>query len=120
MWKPGCCRWAGSRSRNSPTIRATRSAACCTSMLAGADEERRMDPMSNCSGCSDGRVETPAKYNAAGKAAIDYRIGTHQVFKTALLTRLSTSDFPALKPLTTRGGDDFTIAVCDTFAALAD
>lgn len=80
-----------------------------------------MAEMSNCGGCAEGFAGAPSlKHNYAGKPAIAYRIGTHQTFKTALLSRLSTSDFPALLPLTTRSGDDFTVAACDTFSVLAD
>jgi len=80
-----------------------------------------MDDVTDCGCCSGIEVDTPAaKFNRPGLPAIAYRVGTHADFKQTLLSRLSSTDYPALAPLTTRGPDDYTIALCDSFAVLAD
>lgn len=58
--------------------------------------------------------------NRPGLSAIAYRIGTHSRFKTSMLARLSSADLPALNDLTTRSDADFTIALLDAWAAVAD
>jgi predicted phage baseplate assembly protein len=58
--------------------------------------------------------------NRPGLSAIAYRIGTHSRFKASLLARLSAADLPALNDLTTRADGDFTIALLDAWAAVAD
>ncbi len=79
------------------------------------------DNLTDCGCCSGIEIDTPAaKFNRAGLPAIAYRVGTHADFKQTLLARLSSTDYPALRPLTTRAPDDYTIALCDSFAVLAD
>src|SRR4029077_7821547 len=75
----------------------------------------------DCGCCAGTEIDTPgAKFNGPGLPAIAYRVGRHSDFKTTLLARLSSTDFPALAALTTRGDDDYTIALCDAFATMAD
>ncbi len=80
-----------------------------------------MSDSSDC-GCCDGvTAETAAgKSNPPGQAAISYRAGTWSTFRATMVSRLSSSDYPALAPLTTRSDDDYTVALCDAFAMLAD
>ena len=86
-----------------------------------------------CGCCAGNTTETPALVrNAPGLPAIAYRVGTHATFKSSLLARLSSTDFPALVPrnvlpdgtvthgLGTRRDDDWTIGLCDAFAAMGD
>lgn len=76
---------------------------------------------SDCGCCAGITTETPtAKSNPPGQSAITYRIGTWATFRATMLSRLSSSDYPALAPLTTRGTDDYSIALCDSFGMLAD
>src|SRR5207247_9057823 len=63
---------------------------------------------------------TEAPGNRPGLSAIAYRVGTHAEFKQAMLAALSDADRPALAPLTTRDADDFTTALVDAFATVAD
>jgi hypothetical protein len=49
-----------------------------------------------------------------------YRLGTHAAFKTAMLDAIAKSLHPALRGLRTRSDDDFSIALCDAVAVLAD
>ncbi len=49
-----------------------------------------------------------------------YRLGTHAEFKAAMMAALSRSIDPALFGLRTRSDDDFSIALCDAVAMLAD
>ena len=84
-------------------------------------EADRVSDSSDCGCCAGTAIETPAlKSNAPGLPAIVYRVGTQPAFKATLLARLSSTDFPALAPLTSRSDDDWTIALCDAFACMAD
>jgi hypothetical protein len=79
------------------------------------------DTTTDCGCCAGIEIDTPAaKFNRSGLPAIAYRVGTHTDFKQTLLARLSSTDYPALEQLTTRASDDYTIALCDSFAVLAD
>lgn len=73
-------------------------------------------------GCCDGiSVDIPALiYNRPGLSSVTYRIGDHPAFKNALKARLSGSGQNALKKLTTRDNSDFTIALFDAWAIVAD
>ncbi|WP_375411390.1 putative baseplate assembly protein [uncultured Bradyrhizobium sp.] len=77
--------------------------------------------ITDCGCCSGTEADTPAaKSNRAGLPAIAYRVGSYADFRRTLLARLSSTDYPALTPLTTREPDDATVALCDSFAVLAD
>ncbi len=73
-------------------------------------------------GCCEGiTVSIPNQIqNRPGLSAIAYRIGKHHDFKSSLLARLSSSDYPELNPFRTRDDDDFTIALLDGWAVVAD
>lgn len=73
-------------------------------------------------GCCEGiSVETPVEiYNRPGLSAIAYRVGAHPLFMQTLLARLSDPRWPALRALTTRDADDFSIALLDAWASVAD
>ncbi len=76
----------------------------------------------DCCGCCEGlSAETPVQvYNRPGLKAINYRVGNYSQFRESLLTRLSTAGLPALRKLTTRDNDDFTIALLDAWACVSD
>lgn len=71
-----------------------------------------------CAGISQETPQTPD--NRPGLSAIPYRVGTYQQFNETLLARISLSRQPQLRELTTREGDDFTIALLDAFSVMAD
>lgn len=73
-------------------------------------------------GCCDGLGrQTPLVVdNRPGLTAIAYRAGTHSAFKASMLARLSAADLRVLNELTTRAGSDFSIALLDAWAAIAD
>lgn len=73
-------------------------------------------------GCCEGTgAETPvAVENRPGLSAIVYRVGTHARFKASLLAALSDASRPALSGLNTRDDDDFSIALLDAWATVAD
>ncbi|MGH7527761.1 MAG: hypothetical protein ACREMX_13780 [Gemmatimonadales bacterium] len=74
-----------------------------------------------CDACRGIRDETPvAVDNRPGLSAIRYRVGDHPRFKESLLAGLSRSAQPALRELTTRRDDDFSIGLLDAFAVMAD
>ena len=78
------------------------------------------DP-NTCSCCSGISPKTPVDItNRPGLSAISYRIGTHAAFKQTMLARLSSNDLPALANLRTRSDDDFSIALIDAGATIAD
>ncbi|HWK82422.1 MAG TPA: putative baseplate assembly protein [Caldimonas sp.] len=79
------------------------------------------DTGDDCGCCAGTAVDTPAaKANQPGLPAVAYRVGTYAGFRATLLSRLSSTDFPALAALTTRDEDDWTIALTDAFACVAD
>lgn len=85
-----------------------------------------MDPtddqtLNDCGCCEGLTAETPVEiYNRPGLPAIFYRAGTHPQFKRSMLAALSAASRPALGPLNTRADDDFTIALLDAWAVVAD
>ena len=80
-----------------------------------------MAEANDCGCCAGATAETPAvKSNPPGLPAIVYRAGTQRTFLASLLSRLSSRDYPALADLTTRSNDDWTVALCDAFACVAD
>jgi hypothetical protein len=77
--------------------------------------------LNDCGCCAGVTVETPVEVtNLPGLATIAYRVGTHALFKQSLLARLSGFDLPALRGLKTRNDDDFSIALLDAWATVAD
>lgn len=79
--------------------------------------------LNDCGCCEGIHVETPAPvYNRPGLSAIAYRVGTHSQFKDSMLARLSlfAQDYPALQQLKTRDDNDFSIALLDAWATVAD
>ncbi|HEV3468474.1 MAG TPA: putative baseplate assembly protein [Pyrinomonadaceae bacterium] len=77
--------------------------------------------LNDCGCCEGLAVETPAEVsNRPGLSAVAYRVGTHARFKASMLARLSGSGLPELGQLKTRDDDDFTIALLDAWAMVAD
>jgi hypothetical protein len=77
--------------------------------------------LNDCGCCAGLTASTPATLlNRPGLSAISYRVGTHAIFKASLLAALSDADRPALGALTTRADDDFSIALLDAWAVVAD
>lgn len=77
--------------------------------------------LNDCGCCEGVAAETPAVIgNRPGLSAIAYRVGTHAQFRETLQARLSGSQQPALSGLTTREASDFTIALLDSWATVAD
>ena len=75
----------------------------------------------DCGCCTGLTAETPvAVINRPGLSAVSYRVGTHSSFKASMLAALSAAEFSALKDLRTRANDDFTIALLDAAAVIAD
>src|SRR5262245_61283861 len=83
-----------------------------------------VDPLTDindCGCCAGLGPETPvAINNRDGLSAIAYRAGTHAQFKASMLAALSSSSAPALRALQTRDDDDFSIALLDAWATVAD
>jgi hypothetical protein len=74
-----------------------------------------------CGCCSGISVQTPQlKTNTPGLPAIAYRAGTWAAFKSSMLARLSSAEYPALAALKTRDDDDFTIALLDATSVVLD
>ncbi len=74
-----------------------------------------------CGCCAGSTALTPvAIVNRPGLDAIAYRTGTHGRFLETMLARLSATGAPALEALTTRETSDFSIALLDAWATVAD
>ena len=73
-------------------------------------------------GCCEGlKADTPLEvYNRPGLSALAYRVGTHARFKRSMLARLSDPTLRALRDLNTREDDDFSVALLDAWASVAD
>ncbi len=73
-------------------------------------------------GCCEGTSPvTPVTIdNRPGLSAIAYRIGTHTLFKQSMLAMLSSAQYSALTNLTTREDEDYSIALLDAWATVAD
>jgi hypothetical protein len=71
-------------------------------------------------GCCEGiKSHTPASIETPPSlSSMRYRIGTHGMFKTSMLARLSAE--PKLSGLTTREDNDLAIAIIDAWATIAD
>jgi hypothetical protein len=77
--------------------------------------------LNDCHCCEGISSQTPVVlYNRPGLTAIAYRAGTHSDFKATLLARLSAARQPPLGDLRTRDDDDFSIALLDGWATVAD
>jgi len=77
--------------------------------------------LDTCHCCEGLTAQTPAAVtNRAGLTAIAYRVGTHSQFKKSMLAALSDITRPALQNLKTREDDDFSIALLDAAATMAD
>jgi hypothetical protein len=75
--------------------------------------------LNDCGCCEGITVHTPVAIdNRPGLTAIAYRVGTHVKFKQSMLARLSA--YPELAGLKTRDDDDFSIALLDAWAMVAD
>jgi predicted phage baseplate assembly protein len=75
----------------------------------------------DCGCCAGLAASTPeAVTNRPGLSAIVYRVGTHADFKGSMVAALSAAARPALRGLNTRSDDDFTLALLDAWATVAD
>src|SRR6187551_3008336 len=75
----------------------------------------------DCQTCAGLDDSTPRVIeNRPGLSAVSYRAGRHAEFRASLLAGLSSSRWPALRNLTARDADDFTIALCDSAAVMLD
>lgn len=81
----------------------------------------RFAHLSACGCCAGVEPATPLVVeNRPGLSAIAYRVGNHPQFKRSMLAALSRFDLPALQRLTTRDDGDFSIALLDGWAVVAD
>ncbi len=73
-------------------------------------------------GCCEGmQAQTPVEiYNRSGLPSVAYRVGTHTRFLESMKVGLSDAELPALRGLTTRKPDSFSIALLDCWATVAD
>jgi hypothetical protein len=77
--------------------------------------------LGQCGCCAGVTQSTPGGlFNRPGLSALAYRTGTHSAFKQSFLAALSRAEFPALQKLRSRADDDFTIALLDAAATMAD
>lgn len=85
-----------------------------------------MSDQPNTCGCGcdgrghDERRAPGAPHNPPGRAALDHRVGEYGSFLAAMLDRLASPAYPALRGLTVRTPDDPAIALLDAWAVLGD
>ncbi len=85
------------------------------------EPEYTISNLNDCGCCEGITVETAIEIvNRPSLPAIAYRIGEHADFKASMLARLSSTDFANLKDLRTRNDNDFSIALLDAWAMVAD
>ncbi len=85
------------------------------------EPEYTISNLNDCGCCEGVTVETPIEIdNRPSLPTIAYRIGEHADFKASMLARLSTTDFASPKDLRTRNDNDFSIALLDAWAMVAD
>jgi predicted phage baseplate assembly protein len=76
---------------------------------------------SSCDCCEGIAVQTPVEVsNRPSLSAIAYRVGIHPQFKATMIARLSSDANTQLRGLTTRDGDDFSLALLDAWATVSD
>ena len=75
-----------------------------------------------CDGCCAGiSVATPVSVaNPPGLPQLTYRVGIHPQFLATMHARLASTEFPALAALSTRDAADFSVALLDGWATIAD
>lgn len=73
-------------------------------------------------GCGghDERRAPDALHNPPGRTALDYRVGEYGSFLAAMLDRLASPAYPALRGLTVRTPDDPAVGLLDAWAVLGD
>jgi hypothetical protein len=80
-----------------------------------------MSQLNTCGCCKGISPETPMQLsNRPGLNAIAYRVGTYSEFRETLLSALSNNRLPALRGLSTRTNDDFSIALLDAWSVVCD
>ncbi|MFC9242762.1 putative baseplate assembly protein [Streptomyces sp. NPDC057136] len=82
-----------------------------------------MSETGNCGcGCGghDERRAPEALYNPPGRTALDYRVGDYGSFLAAMVDRLASPAYPALRGLTVRTPDDPAIGLLDSWAVVGD
>lgn len=83
--------------------------------------ERLTSQPADCGCCEGLAPATPsAVENRPGLSAVAYRAGTHPQFRQTMVARLSDAGRPALQRLNTRDDDDFSLALVDAWATVAD
>ncbi len=77
--------------------------------------------LDDCRCCEGTSAQTPVEVvNRPGLSAIAYRVGTYEQFRQSMFAQLSSSTLPELTGLRTREDDDFSIALLDAWAIVAD
>ncbi|MDN3292750.1 putative baseplate assembly protein [Streptomyces ficellus] len=71
-------------------------------------------------GGHDERHAPVAPYNPPGRTALEYRVGEYGSFLAAMLDRLASPAYPALRGLTVRTPDDPVIGLLDAWAVVGD
>lgn len=72
-----------------------------------------------CGGHDESRAPE-ALYNPPGRTALDYRVGDYGSFLAAMVDRLASPAYPALRGLTVRTPDDPAIGLLDSWAVVGD
>ena len=77
--------------------------------------------LNDCRCCEGTSAATPLQIsNRPALSAIVYRVGNYSRYKQSMLAALSSSELSALRDLSTRDNDDFSIALIDAWATVAE
>ncbi|MEU0369578.1 putative baseplate assembly protein [Streptomyces sp. NPDC006283] len=80
-----------------------------------------MSGMCGCGcGSHDERHAPPALHTPPGRTSLDYRVGAYGSFLAAMLDRLASPAYPALRGLTVRTPDDPAIGLLQSWAVVGD
>ncbi|CAM5523569.1 LysM domain-containing protein OS=Streptomyces antimycoticus OX=68175 GN=SANT12839_011950 PE=4 SV=1 [Streptomyces antimycoticus] len=85
-----------------------------------SDHPDHVNSGGGCGGGHDERRAPGAPHNPPGRTALDCRVGDYGSFLAAMLDRLASPAYPALRGLTVRTPDDPAIGLLDAWAVLGD
>ena len=98
---------------------ASRNTSPAAGSSCGSGSGSGSDCGCGCGGHDENRAPA-ALYNPPGRTALELRTGTHGTFLAAMLDRLASPAYPALRGLTARTTDDPAVALLDAWAVLGD
>ena len=91
---------------------------CCDNSRQSTSLEDSNNNYKGHKGHKGGKIVPYTIHNRPGLLNLQYRIGTHNKFRTSMITSLASKE--SLQKLTARSNDDLAIALLDAWAIVAD